>query len=136
LVAFSGITTGTASYVVTGDASDDATYPDFLITFASQPSNRTGISTTANTTFVASATVSPEADLAYQWQYASSVGAAYTNLSNTGVYSNVTTSTVGIASTTVTADRPNGFYYRVVVTTDSSAGYATTTSRAARLTYA
>jgi hypothetical protein len=28
LVAFSGISTGTASYTSTGDAADDAVYPD------------------------------------------------------------------------------------------------------------
>ena len=134
LVAFSGITSGVAavgnSY---GDAADDSVYPDRLITISTQPSNRTGISTTANTTFTVVASATPSATLAYQWQYASSVGAAYTNLSANAIYSNVTTATVGIASTTVTATRPDGFYYRVVITAD---GGATTTSDAARLTYA
>lgn len=137
LVAFSGITTGTSAVGTSyGDAADDTTYPDFLITFTTQPSNRTGIATTAATTFAAVATASPSATITYQWQYASSVGAAYTNLSNNTIYSNVATATVGIASTTVTADRPDGFYYRVVATTDTAAGYATSTSNAARLTYA
>jgi hypothetical protein len=136
LVAFSGITTGTGTYSAAGDAADDAKLPDYLITFATQPSDRLGIATTANTTFTVSATSTPSATLTYQWQYASSVGAAYTNLSNSGIYSNVTTATVGIASTSTTADRPNGFYYRVVVTTDTTDGYATATSNAARLTYA
>ena len=136
LVAFSGITTGTASYGATGDAADDSVYPDFLITFTTQPSNRVGVATTANTTFAAVVTVSPDADLTYQWQYASSVGVAYTNLSNDAIYSNVRTATVGIASTSVVADRPDGFYYRLVATTDSDAGYATSSSNPARLTYA
>jgi hypothetical protein len=137
LVAMSGITTGTAAVGTSyGDAADDAQYQDFSITFTTQPSNRTGILTTANTTFAVVASVDPTATLAYQWQYASSVGAAYTNLSNGGIYSNVTTATVGIASTTVTADRPNGFYYRSVATTNTDAGYATSTSNAASLTYA
>ena len=137
LVAFSGITTGSANVGTSyGDATDDAQYPDFLISFPSQPSNRTGIAVTANTTFAVVASVSPSATLSYQWQYASSAGVAYTNLSNGGIYSNVTTATVGIGSTTVANTRPNGFYYRAVVTTDSGAGYATSTSDAARLTYA
>lgn len=134
LVAFSGITSGVAavgnSY---GDAADDSAYPDRLITITSQPSDRTGISTTAATTFAVVASAEPSATLSYQWQYASSVGAAYTNISNNSLYSNVTTATVGIASTTVTANRPDGFYYRVNITAD---GGATTTSGAARLTYA
>lgn len=136
LVAMSGISTGTASYGATGDAADDSVFPDYLITFTTQPSNRTGISTTSNTTFNVVATASPDATLTYQWEYASSVGAAYTALSNDLIYSNVTTATVGIASTSVTADRPNGYYYRAVVTTDTTDGYATATSNAARLTYA
>jgi hypothetical protein len=136
LVAMSGITTGIPSYASAGDAADDTFYPDYLISFTTQPSNRTGISTTTNTTFAAVVSVTPSAPVTYQWQYASSVGAAYTNLSDSGIYSNVTTATVGIASTTVTADRPNGFYYRVVVTTNTPDGNATATSNAARLTYA
>jgi hypothetical protein len=137
LVAFSGITTGTSAVGTSyGDAADDATYPDFLITFTTQPSDRVSIATTAATTFAVVAAASPSATVTYQWQYASSVGAAYTNLSNNTIYSNVATATVGIASTTVTADRPNGFYYRAVATTNTAAGYATSTSNAARLTYA
>lgn len=134
IVAFSGITTGTAAVGTSyGDAEDDTNFADRLITITTQPSNRTGISTTAATTFSVVASATPDAVLSYQWQYASSVGAGYTNLTNTGVYSNVTTATVGIGSTTVTADRPDGFYYRAVITAD---GGATATSDAARLTYA
>ena len=134
LVAFSGITSGTAAVGTSyGDAADDAEYPDRLISITTQPSNRTGISTTSNTTFTVVASATPTANLSYQWQYASSVGAAYTDLSNNAIYSNVTTATVGIASTSVTANRPNGFYYRVNITAD---GGATATSDAARLTYA
>jgi len=132
LVAFSGITSGIAAVGTSyGDAADDATYPDRLITITTQPSNRTGISTTANTTFAVVASAEPTASLSYQWQY-SSTGVAYTNLTNTGVYTNTTTATVGIGSTTVTANRPNGFYYRATITAD---GGATATSDAARLTY-
>ena len=133
LVAMSGITTNVGpTFSAEGDAADDAIFPDRLITITSQPSNRTGIATTSATTFAVVASVDPSATLSYQWQY-SSTGIAYTNLSNGGLYSNVTTATVGIASTTVTADRPNGFYYRVNITAD---GGATATSNAATLTYA
>jgi hypothetical protein len=132
LVAFSGITTGTTTYSSFGDAEDDTVFPDRLITITSQPSNVVGIATTSNTTFAVVASVDPTASLSYQWQY-SSTGIAYTNLSNGGVYSNVTTTTVGVAATTNGANRPNGFYYRVVI---SATGGATATSNAARLTYA
>jgi hypothetical protein len=133
LVAMSGITTNVgATYGDAGDAADDAIFPDRLITITSQPSNRTGILTTATTTFAVVASADPAASLSYQWQF-SSTGIAYTNLSNGGLYSNVTTATVGIGSTTITANRPDGFYYRVNITAD---GGATATSNAARLTYA
>ena len=135
LVAFSGITTGTATYTSTGDASDDITYyPDVYISISSQPSNRVGILTTANTTFaVTAASVPAGTVLGYQWQYASSVGAAYTDLTNGGIYSNVTTATVGIGSTTITNTRPDGYYYRVGISTTN---VTTVYSSVASLTYA
>jgi hypothetical protein len=133
LVAFSGISTNVGpTYGVEGDAVDDAIFPDRLITITSQPSNRTGILTTANTTFAVVASADPVASLSFQWQY-STTGIAYTNLTNTGIYSNVTTATIGIASTSVTANRPDGYYFRSVIT---AAGGATATSAAATLTYA
>lgn len=133
LVAMSGISSNVpATYGATGDAADDAVFPDRYITITTQPSNRIGILTTANTTFAVVATATPNAALSYQWQYASSVGAAYTNLSNNAIYSNVTTATVGIASTTVTATRPDGYFYRVNIT---AAGGASATSDSAKLTY-
>lgn len=135
LVAFSGIATGSATYTSTGDASDDITYyPDVYISITSQPSNMVGIVTTSATTFAVTAESVPSGTvLGYQWQYASSVGAAYTDLTNGGIYSNVATATVGVGSTTVTANRPNGFYYRVGI---SSTNVATVYSTAASLTYA
>ena len=132
LVAFSGITTGVTAYGSYGDANDDAEYPDRTITIVTQPAARLGIATTANTTFTVSATVDPTAALSYQWQSASSITGTYANLSNGVIYSNVTTATVGIASTTVTGDRPNNKYFRVVITSTDG---ATRTSDAALLTY-
>ena len=134
LVAFSGIATGTATYTSIGDASDDITYyPDVYISITSQPSNRTGIVTTSATTFAVTAESVPSGTvLGYQWQY-SSTGIAYTDLTNGGIYSNVATATVGVGSTTVTADRPNGFYYRVGI---SSTNVTTVYSTPATLTYA
>jgi hypothetical protein len=133
LVAMSGITTlGQATYTAAGDADDDTVFADRYITITSQPTSLSGVSTTSNQTFAVVASASPTALLSYQWQY-SSTGIAYTNLSDGGIYSNVTTATVGIASTSVTVDRPDGFYYRAVITAD---GGATATSDAATITYA
>lgn len=135
LVAFSGISTGTAAYASYGDAADDVVFPDRLITITSQPSNRTGIATTATTTFAVVASVEPTASLSYQWQY-SSTGIAYSTLTsplNGVVYTGTTSASVGVGTTTVTASRPDGYYFRVVV---SSADATSVTSNAARLTYA
>lgn len=134
LVAMSGISSNVpATYTATGDAVDDAVFPDRYITITTQPVSLSGVSTTAAQSFSVVATATPTAPLTFQWQYASSVGAGFTNLTNTGIYSNVTTSTVGIGSTTVGADIPDGYQYRAVVT---STGGATATSNAATLDYA
>jgi hypothetical protein len=132
LVAFSGISTGDATYGSFGDALDDTVFPDRYITITAQPVSLSGVSTTSAQTFSVTAAATPTASLSYQWQY-SSTGVAYTNLTNAGLYSNVTTATVGIASTTVTANRPDGYYYRVNITAD---GGASATSDIATLVYA
>lgn len=130
LVAMSGITTGTPSYGVAGDASDDSVFPDEIITINSQPSS-VGIATTElpyDAAFAVAASVVPGATLFYQWQYASSVGAAYTSLSDNATYSGTSTAGLGV---TVTDDSISGYQYRVVITT---AGGASATSDAATLT--
>jgi hypothetical protein len=131
LVAMSGISTGVSAAATDGDADDDVSFKDFLISITTQPVSRVGIASTAATTFSVTATSTPITDLSYQWQYASSVGAAYTNLSDSGIYSNTTTATVGIASTTVNV--PDGYYYRVQVSATSA---ETVQSDAALLDYA
>jgi len=134
LVAMSGISSNIpATYGATGDAADDAVFPDRYITITTQPVSLSGVSTTAAQSFSVVATATPTAALTFQWQYASYVGAGFTNLTNTGIYSNVTTATVGIGSTTVGANIPDGYQYRAVVT---STGGATATSNAATLDYA
>ena len=134
LVAMSGISSNVpATYGATGDALDDAVFPDRYITITTQPVSLSGVSTTAAQSFSVVASATPTAPLTFQWQYASYVGAGFTNLTNGGIYSNVTTATVGIGSTTVGADIPDGYQYRTVVT---STGGATATSNAATLDYA
>jgi len=134
LVAMSGISSNIpATYAATGDALDDSVFPDRYITITTQPVSLSGVSTTAAQSFSVVATATPTAPLTFQWQYASYVGAGFTDLTNTGIYSNVTTATVGIGTTTVGANIPDGYQYRVVVT---STGEATATSSAATLDYA
>ena len=134
LVAMSGISSNVpATYGATGDALDDAVFPDRYITITTQPVSLSGVSTTAAQSFSVVASATPTASLTFQWQYASYVGAGFTNLANGGIYSNVTTATVGIGTTTVGADIPDGYQYRTAVT---STGGATATSNAATLDYA
>lgn len=116
LVAFSGISTGLTSYTAYGDAVDDAFARDNDIIFITQPTSQSGVSTTSNTSFTVLATSSPTVGVSTQWFYAYPIGAGFTALSNGLIFSSVTGSTVGIASTTVTADRPNGWSFKAVVT--------------------
>jgi hypothetical protein len=132
LVAMSGITTGVLSYGAAGDANDDVQYPDTIITITTQPTDLIGVSSTSAQSFTVVATSTPTENLTYQWQYASSVGAGFTDLTNDTVYSDVTTATVGIASTSV--DVPDGFYYRVSIQAVGTG--ATAMSDAALLDYA
>jgi hypothetical protein len=140
LVAFSGITTGVPSYTSPGDASDDTAYPDTLVTITSQPISLTGagVTWTSSQTFSVVASAVPSSALTYQWQVASGVGAAYTNLTNAVVYgvpyTGTTTNTVSVGTTTIAANRPDGYFYRVVVTATNTG--ATATSDAAELNYA
>lgn len=116
LVAFSGISTGLTTYTSYGDAIDDTFARDNDIIFLVQPTSQTGVSTTSNTSFTVLATSTPTVGVSTQWFYAYPVGAGFTALSNDLIFSTVTGSTVGIASTTVTATRPDGWSFKAVVT--------------------
>lgn len=134
LVAMSGISSNVIStYTAFGDANDDATLPDGYITFTTQPTSVSGVSTTAATSLTALAIATPLIGISTQWYYAFPVGAGFTALSNGLIYSNVTGPTLGIAATTVTATRPNGYSFRAVVT---GAGGVTATSDTVTVTYA
>jgi hypothetical protein len=128
LVALSGITTGTASYTAGGDAADDTTFQDSTIVITSQPVS-VGVGTTATATFTVVATSTPIiVPLTYQWQY-SNTGVAYTNLSNNGTYSGVTSAGLAVTNTSAAL---NGYRFRVVVS--SSGNAADVTSDAAVMT--
>ena len=133
VVAFSGISTGITDVGAPfGDADDDTFYPDTIISITAQPTSIVGIATTVAGSFSVTAVAAPqEPTLAYQWQFASSVGAGFTNLTNADIYSDVTTDTLGIGVTDDTSK--DGFYYRVVV---SATGAESVVSAAASLTYA
>lgn len=128
LVAMSGITTGTTAYASAGDAADDTVFQDSRILITTQPLS-VGVGTTATATFTVVATSTPIiVPLTYQWQY-SSTGIAYTNLSNNGTYSGVTSAGLAVTNTNASL---NGYYYRVVVS--SSGNAASVNSDAAVMT--
>lgn len=116
LVAFSGISSGLTTYDSYGDAIDDAFARDNDIIFIVQPTSQTGVSTTSNTSFTVLATSSPTVGVSTQWFYAFPIGAGFTALSANAIFSDVTSSTVGIASTSVVANIPNGWSFKAVVT--------------------
>ena len=133
LVAMSGISSNTPpTFFATGDANDDATLPDRYITITTQPTAVVGIATTSATSLTILATATPLIGVSTAWYYAYPVGAGFTALSNGLVFSNVTGAVLGIAATTVTATRPNGYSFRAVVT---AAGGATATSDTVTVTY-
>jgi hypothetical protein len=88
--------------------------------------------TTTSTSFTALAIATPLSGVSTAWQYSYPVGAAFTALSNNLIYSGVSGAVLGIAATTTTSTRPNGYQFRAVVT---SAGGATATSNTVTLTY-
>jgi len=80
-----------------------------LPTIVSHPAKVT-IAKGQNTSFSVSATGS---GLSYQWQVSTDGGSTYSNLTNGGVYSNVTTTTMNITGATLAM---SGYYYRCKVT--------------------
>lgn len=123
IVAMSGISTlNPGTYTVTGDANDDAVFPDRYISISVQPQSASvGVGTTV--TFSVTAAATPSASLSYQWQKSTtSGGSTYSNIGG------ATSSNVSIANTN-TAN--NGYRYRVQIT---AAGGASATSSSATLT--
>jgi hypothetical protein len=110
---------GGINTVSTYDASDDTRFADRYINITSQPVALVGVATTAVQSFtVAAESVPSGATIAYEWQYSSDAGVAYTAISNPLndiVYTGTTGATLGVGTTTIAANRPDGYYYRVRV---------------------
>lgn len=111
---------------ITTDGSDDATIPDNGILITTQPAPRS-VTAPAGTTFTVAATSTANAAVTVQWQ--ANTGSGYANLSNAGVYSNVTTATLSISNSTGL----NAVRYRAVL---SSSGATSVNSAGALLTVA
>lgn len=109
------------------ETADDSVLPDALISITSQPSNAS-IAANAATTFRLTAISDPVKVLAYQWAV-STDNVAWTNLTNGGVYSNVTTNVLTISNTTGLNSR----YYRANVS--NAAANASIVSNSAQIIF-
>jgi hypothetical protein len=121
------------------DANDDSVFADRYISITTQPVALVGVSTTAVQSFTASAVSIPTGGtVAYQWQY-STTGIAYTNITsplNNIVYTGTTGTTLGVGTTAVSANRPDGYYYRVRAYDSADANVASVFSNGVVLDYA
>lgn len=118
-------TTSTTTLNVQTNTSDSATDDDIAVdattTITVQPVNRS-VTHPAGTTFAVTSTAAGAySSLTYQWQISSDGGSSWSNLSNAGVYSGVSTATLTISNSTGL----NGKKYRVICGTDTANTNAT-----------
>ena len=92
---------------ITGDAADDAVYPDSIVTIVTQPQDAAA-NTGDPVSFTVVATVDPAGTINYRWQESDGAN-AFVDLTDTGVYSNTDTDTLTIADNTGLDD----YVYRV-----------------------
>lgn len=103
------------------DASDDTTLPDYKLRITTNPTSRSANSSNNDiaTFTVAGASTPTGATLTYVWQKWN--GSAFANLTNTGAYSNTTTTTLSVLANTAS----NGEIYRArVATTGATAVFS------------
>lgn len=114
----------------TADA-EDTVYPDTVITIDTQPSSNTAAAASAVSFTVVASTLPVGTTINYRWQRTANANVAFSDLTNTGTYSNTTTATLNIANNSVAV---SGSIYRVQL---SAAGVtANTVSANATLTIA
>ena len=81
------------------------------VTITGQPANATTVSGGATFTVTTSTTGTP-GTLTYQWQRQTATGTTWANVSNAGIYSDVTTATLTLTGATNSVD---GYKYRVKI---------------------
>lgn len=99
-----------AGNIVT-DASDDTNFPDYVLSFKTNPSNASGNSTADQIVVfsVLGKSKPTGATITYLWQKWN--GSAFANLSNAGAYSNTGTANLSVLSNTAS----NGEIYRAMI---------------------
>jgi hypothetical protein len=125
LVAMSEISSGTvASYISSGDASDDVVFADAVITITTDPEDVVGIATDEDAVFAVDVTVVPSyAPVSYQWYEDANA------LSDAGDYSGTQTAILTVAND---SDKNDGREYTVEIVS----GDVSVVSAAATITYA
>jgi hypothetical protein len=108
---------------------EDTVFQDYLIVIGTQPANDESATGDAVTFTVAATTTPTGGTIGYQWAVSTDDGDTWSNLSNTGVYSTVTTATLNISDNTGL----DGNQYRCTL---SVTGATDVTSSAATLTEA
>jgi hypothetical protein len=115
---------------ISGDA-EDAVFPDTVISIDTQPSSNTAAAASAVSFTVVASTLPVGTTINYRWQRAANANVAFTDLTNTGTYTNTTNASLTIANNSVAV---SGSIYRVQL---SAAGVtANTVSANAILTVA
>ena len=115
---------------ISGDA-EDAVFPDTVISIDTQPSSNTAAAASAVSFTVVASTLPVGTTINYRWQRAANANVAFTDLTNTGTYTNTTNASLTIANNSVAV---SGSIYRVQL---SAAGVtANTVSANAVLTIA
>ena len=90
--------------------AEDTVYPDVKIVIGTQPSSTSVAAATATTFTVAATTLPTGGTINYRWQRAANANVAFSDLTNTGTYTNTSTATLNIANSSVAV---SGSIYRV-----------------------
>jgi len=114
---------------ISGDAADDTPLPDYAIVIDAAPQNSEEATGEAVSFTVAASTSPTGGSLSYQWQESTDGGSTFANITEAGVYTDVTAATLNITDNTGL----DGYQYRCVV---SVVGGSDVASDAATLTEA
>ena len=87
---------------ITTDA-EDTVYPDYRLVIDTAPASKTVAINTANTFTIVTTSVPTGATINYRWQRAANANVTFSDLTNTGTFTNTTTATLNIANNTIAA---------------------------------
>lgn len=109
---------------------EDTIYPDYRLVIGTAPASKSVTAGTANTFTIVVTSVPTGASINYRWQQAANSNAAFSDLTNTGTFTNTTTPTLNFANSSIAG---TGSIYRVQMSVTNGTG-ANTVSANATLT--